>query len=837
MYSACGVPWKSHVVFDQLEWKNLYQWNALLSGYSKNEFYHDALCVFIELISLTDYKPDNYTFPCVIKACGGFLDVGLGRAVHGMVVKMGLADEVFVANALVIMYGKFGMVEKSKDIFECIPERNLVSWNSMLSVLVDIGDYQGCFCLFTQLLQMEDFVPDSATFVTVLPLCAREGLATVGRAIHGLAMKVGISGELSVRNSLIDMYSKCRMLAQAWDLFDVNANKNVVTWNSIIGGYAREGDVNRTCGLLRKMQKAQDGLKADQVTVLNVLSVFSDASELMCVKELHGYSLRRRFGKDELLMNAFISAYARCVSLISAECVFYELESKTMSSWNALIGGLLNNGEALKAIEIYLEMRTSGMYPDSVSITSLLLACTQLKLPNHGMQIHGYVLRNGLETDLFISASLLSFYFSCGFPLLAQILFNNLENRSLVTWNAMIAGYSQSRLPSKALKVFHQLVSEGIQPDEIALVSVLGACSQLSSLSLGKEAHCFVLKHQLMDSFLICSVIDMYAKSGSLELSQKVFNQLSDKDSASCTVMISGLAIHGYGEEANNLYLTMQKNGLKPDRFTYAGILMACKHAGLVEEGLKYFGQMRSLHSIEPELEHYACVVDMLGRAGRFADALDLVAKMPLQPDAGVWSSLLNSSMIHKEFNFGRIFAEKLLKLSPQKSETYVLVSNFFAGYGMWDHVRTLRRNMKELGLEKDVGCSWIEIEGKSSSFTASDRIHPESKLIWSMWRRLEEKISKMGYSPDIGSVLHELKEEEKLEILRGHSEKLALSFALLKTAKDTSVRIFKNLRICQDCHNAIKLVSKVTCREIIVRDNKLFHHFKEGFCSCGDYW
>lgn len=264
---------------------------------------------------------------------------------------------------------------------------------------------------------------------------------------------------------------------------------------------------------------------------------------------------------------------------------------------------------------------------------------------------------------------------------------------------------------------------------------------------------------------------------------------------------------------------------------------MACNHAGLVEEGLKYFNEMHIVHGIEPELEHYACLIDMLGRAGRFEDALEIVDRMPMHPDAGIWSSLLSSCRIHGELDLGKTFAERLLRLDPNKAEIYVLASNLFAGKGRWDDVRRMRGKIKEMGLEKDVGCSWIEVRGKSYSFVAGNQAHPESKLIHGMWRRLEAQITEMGYLPDLGSVLHDLKEEEKLENLRGHSEKLAISFGLLKTTKDVTFKVYNNLRICQDCHNAIKLVSKVTCREMIVRDNKRFHHFKDGICSCGDYW
>ncbi|MCL7037738.1 hypothetical protein MKW94_015645 [Papaver nudicaule] len=329
----------------------------------------------------------------------------------------------------------------------------------------------------------------------------------------------------------------------------------------------------------------------------------------------------------------------------------------------------------------------------------------------------------------------------------------------------------------------------------------------------------------------------MYAKIGSIEQSRRTFDGLVEKDAVSWTVMVTGYGLHGLGKEAIELFEAMQRKGLKPDRYTFIGILMACNHAGLVEEGLKYFSEMQSVHKIEPKLEHYACMVDMLGRAGHLDHAASLIENMPDEPDAGIWGSLLSACRTYGNMDLGEKISKKLLDLEPNKAEHYVLVSNLFAGSGRWDDVRKVRQKMREMGLVKDPGSSWIEVRGKVYNFFASDDTHPESKEIRKMWRELEEKIRGIGFVPDTGSVLHELDEGEKEELLRGHSEKLAICFGLLKMTKGSILRVCKNLRICHDCHNAAKLVSKVMQRQIIVRDNKRFYHFRDGLCSCGDYW
>ncbi|XP_054791268.1 pentatricopeptide repeat-containing protein At1g18485-like [Prosopis cineraria] len=838
MYSMCGSPSDSRFVFNGMQKKNLIQWNALLSAYARNDLFHDAILLFVELISATEFSPDNFTLPCVIKACSGLLNLTLGKVIHGLAVKMAFFSDGFVGNALIAMYGKCGCIEEALQVFECMPERNLVSWNSIMYVFSDNGLSRDSYDLFEGLLNSEQsLIPDSATMVTIIPVSASKSEVNTGMLLHGLALKLGLSQELMVNNSLVDMYAKCGYLPEAHILFDRNDQRNVVSWNSLIGGYSKEGDAHGTFDLLRKMQ-TEDEIVVNEVTLLNVLPAFLDEFQLRSLKELHGYAFRHGFQDYELVANAFVAAYAKCMSPSYAERVFHGMKTKTVSSWNALIGGHAQNGFPGKALDSYLLMTESGLDPDSFTIGSLLLACAHLKLLQYGKEIHSFMLRNGLELDEFVGISLLSLYIHCEEILPAKLLFDRMEDKSVVSWNSMISGFLQSELPVEAINTFRQMLSNRNQPHEIAIIGVIGACSQLSALRLGKEVHCFVLKaHLTEDTYISCSLIDMYAKTGCMKQSRNIFDRVKERDEASWNVIIAGYGIHGHGHEAIELFEMMQTSGCKPDSLTFIGLLMACSHSGLVTEGLKYHRQMQSLYGIEPKLEHYACVVDMLGRAGQLNEALKLVNEMPEEPDSGIWSSLLSSCRNYGDLDIGEKASSKLLELGPEKAENYVLLSNLYAALGKWDDVRKVRQRMKGIGLQKDAGCSWIEVGGKAYRFLVGDASLSESKKIRQTWMKLEKKICKIGYKPDTSCVLHELEEDEKIEILRGHSEKLAISFGLLNTPKGSPLRVCKNLRICVDCHNAARFISKVIKREIIVRDNKRFHHFSNGLCSCGDYW
>ncbi|OMO49445.1 Pectinesterase, catalytic [Corchorus capsularis] len=368
MYSMCGSPVDSRLVFDDLEGKNLFQWNAMVSGYSRNQLHEEALRTFIDLVTKTEFKPDNFTLPCVIKACGGILDVGLGQGVHGMTVKLGLLGDVFVCNALIACYGKYGHVHEAVKVFDFMSQKNLVSWNSMIRVFSENGFSRESFSLFRKMLECEEsLVPDEASLVTILPVCAGEGDVKMGMVFHSLAVKLGLSQELMVNNALIDMYSKCGWLSYARTLFSKDGNKNVVSWNTMIQGFSIEGDVGGAFDLLRKMQVAK-GEKANEVTILNVLPVCLEKSELLYLKELHGYSIRHSFQYDELVANSFVAAYAKCGLLCSAQNVFNGMEEKTVNSWNALIGGYAQNGAPTRALEFYLHMKNSGLEPDRFTL-------------------------------------------------------------------------------------------------------------------------------------------------------------------------------------------------------------------------------------------------------------------------------------------------------------------------------------------------------------------------------------------------------------------------------------------------------------------------------------
>ena len=403
----------------------------------------------------------------------------------------------------------------------------------------------------------------------------------------------------------------------------------------------------------------------------------------------------------------------------------------------------------------------------------------------------------------------------------------------------MIVGYAQNGISSNALALFRSMIREGPKPNSYTLAALLSVFSSLASLDHGKQIHAVAMRLEEASSISVGNaLITMYSRSGSIKDARKVFNQIcSYRDTLTWTSMILALAQHGLGNVAIELFEKMLKINLKPDHITYVSVLSACTHVGLVEQGKRYFNLMTNVHNIEPTSSHYACMIDLLGRAGLLEEAYNFITNMPIEPDVVAWGSLLSSCRVYKNVDLAKVAAEKLLFIDPNNSGAYSALANTLSACGKWEDAAKVRKSMKDRAVKKEQGFSWVQIQNKVHTFGVDDALHPQRDAIYRMISKIWNEIKKMGFIPDTNSVLHDLEQEVKEQILRHHSEKLAIAFALINTPEYSTLRIMKNLRVCNDCHTAIKYISKLVKREIIVRDATRFHHFKDGSCSCQDYW
>lgn len=540
--------------------------------------------------------------------------------------------------------------------------------------------------------------------------------------------------------------------------------------------------------------------------------------------------------------------------------------------WNTVIKAYTYHGPFHVALLIYLKMLQNGTPPANFSFPVILKAIASLAALSEGRQIHACIVKSGIHMadDLFVANSLLDTYAKCGQLGDARIVFDKMPCRNVITftamldayarlgnmdrargvfedmpernvysWTAMVAGYVRNDMPEKALSVFRRMQREGVRPDEVALLSALSACARVGALELGCWIHDYASRNGLrMDKVSLANaLIDMYAKSGDIDEAMEVFSGMTKRSVVSWNSMISGFAIHGHGVEALRLFEDMQGKGFAPNEVTFVAILSSCSHNGFVEEGYKYFNAMHQVYGVKRNIRHYGCMVDLLGRAGRLKEAVGLINNMPMEPNAIVWGALLAACRSHGDVDLGEYAMNKLLQLEPDGSGNYVLLSNAYAASGRWDDSAKVRAKMRGVGVAKEPGCSWVEVKNMVHEFVAGDKSHPQSAKIYKVLDELGERLRDAGYVPDTSSVLHDIEEEAKEEMLGRHSEKLAIAFSLINTEANDTIRIVKNLRVCRDCHTMAKYITKILDREIILRDRNRFHRFKDGSCSCGDYW
>ncbi|OIW09101.1 hypothetical protein TanjilG_16328 [Lupinus angustifolius] len=541
--------------------------------------------------------------------------------------------------------------------------------------------------------------------------------------------------------------------------------------------------------------------------------------------------------QNQDLATKLVNLYSVCNSPWYAHKVFDKIPKGNLFLWNVLIRGYAWNGPHEVAISLYHQMIVYGLSPDNFTFPFVLKACSALSAIGVGRRIHECVIRTGWERDVFVGAALVDMYAKCGCVVDAHRVFNEIVVRDAVLWNSMLAAYAQNGHPDESLDLCREMVLTGVKPTEATLVTVISSSADTACLPHGKEIHGHSWRHGFQFNDKVkTALIDMYAKCGSVKAARVLFEQLWEKRVVSWNAIITGYAMHGLAIEALDLFEKMRKEA-RPDHITFVGVLAACSRGRLLDEGREFYNMMVRDYGINPTVQHFTCMVDLLGHCGQLGEAYDLIRQMTVLPDSGVWGALLNACKIHGNVELAELALEKLTELEPDDSGNYVILANMYAQSGNWEGVARLRQLMIDKGIKKNIACSWIEVKNKVYAFLSGDVSHPNSDAIYAELKRLERLMLETGYVPDTGSVFHDVEEDEKTNMVCSHSERLAIAFGLISTLPGTRLLITKNLRICEDCHVAIKFISKITEREITVRDVNRYHHFKLGICSCGDYW
>ncbi|XP_074292318.1 pentatricopeptide repeat-containing protein At3g24000, mitochondrial-like isoform X1 [Silene latifolia] len=568
-----------------------------------------------------------------------------------------------------------------------------------------------------------------------------------------------------------------------------------------------------------------------------LLKQFAELGHLRHGRMVHAHVFKSEFKDDVIINNNILYMYSKCGAVREAQKFFDEMPIKDTFTWTTMIIAYSQNGSPSRALLLFPQMLHLGAKPNKFTFSSLLKASRAVSTVKHGMHMHALCIKYGYDSCAYVGTALVDIYIGYGLMNEAELIFDGLLSKNEVSWNALIAGYARNDQGDKALNLFQRMKRETFEPDDFTYSSVLSSCASSGSLEQGKWIHGHVIKSGMtLVGFVGNTLLHMYAKCGSIMDAEKVFTRLTKQSVVSWNTMLTGYAQYGLGRKSVNLFDAMLKTKIQPNEITFLGLLTACSHAGLVDEGWDHLNRMK-LFGLEPKVGHYVTMVDLFGRAGRLDEAVKFITNMPIEPVAEIWKALLGACRSHKNMELGVYAAKRVFELDPCDPGPYVILSNIYASAGRRADVAKVRMMMKECGVSKEPACSWVEIENVVHVFVADDHTHPQIKEIYKTWENISAKIKEIGYVPDTNQVLLFVEDREREVNLQQHSEKLALAFAILNTPPGSIIRIKKNIRMCVDCHSAIKFVSRVIKREILVRDTKRFHHFQNGSCSCGDYW
>lgn len=802
----------------------------------------------------------------------------------------GIAERnMFSWNTIITGFSNFGRVREARKMFDEMPERDSVSWNAMMTAHFRHGECEEATRLFVSMTRVGDCKPDLFTLAVAMKACGGIRLLGLCRQLHCLSLKFDFGKDPYIRTAVLDMYIKCEAMEFASQEFETMVNPSLFCWNSMIMGYSKSSGVNYALELFYKMperdivswntvisilsrhgcrtrtlsmfiEMQNQGFRPNSMTYASVLSACASVPDLVWGKHLHARVVRSESSIDVFVGSALVDMYAKCGCLEAAKQVFDSLPNHNMVSWTSIIGGFAQSGLEEEALVLFNKMRGAAVASDQFTLATVLGACSSIKNLTLGVQFHAYTIKIGYETTVPVANALLTMYAKCesvqaadlifrsmptrdiiswtaiataysqiGDIHKARALFDKMPERNVITWNSMLATYIQNGHAEEGLKMYGRMLRGGdVKPDWITFTTLLSACADSAALRLGNQIVSQSVRHGFdYDVSVANGIVTMYSKCGRIEEAQEVFNLMPVKDLVSWNAMITGYAQNGIGRKAIHIFEDMLKMGVKPDYVTYIAVLSGCSHSGLVSEGQYYFTSMTKDYNISPRPEHFACMVDLLGRAGYLEQAKMMIDEMPIQPTTAVWGALLGACRIHGNTKLAECAVKHLFELDSKDSGSYVLLANTYAKAGKLDDVAEVRKLMRERGIQKNPGCSWIEVDNRIHVFTVDDTSHPQIGDVQKMLDEVLKKIEDTGHVIDARSYRSQ----------SHHSERLAAAFGLISLPVWMPIHIMKNLRICGDCHTVIKLMSLVTARELIVRDANRFHHFKDGACSCGDYW
>ncbi|KNA08200.1 hypothetical protein SOVF_164490 [Spinacia oleracea] len=704
MYCKMSQLDRARKVFDKMPKTDIVSWNAMIGGISKDGDPDEALG-FVRAMQRGGVVPNSVSllnmFPSVCK----LENVRLCRSVHGFVIRRDFPLKVY--NGLIDAYSKCGFVEYARCIFNQLRGRDHVSWGTMMAGYAHNGYFFEVLRLFDELKSSSAMMNKISVVSSSLAASELRDLKK-GKEIHNCAVQYGMDFDTIVATSLMTMYVKCGEFGKATELFRGLKEKDLVAWSALIAALVQSGFPIEAVSLFREM--VHEKLKPSSVTLLSIFPACAELSSGNPGKSIHCYCLKADIDSEVAVGNGLVSMYAKRGLFTQALTFFFRMPCKNIVSYNSLISGYSQSGVSCQVMKIFHELLTSGLKPDSETMVSVIPSCALTQDLEHGTYVHALIIKCGFASECHVKNALIDMYAKCSRIYSAERLFN--ENDSIkdeVTWNAIISGYVHNRKSNEALYAFCRMKSEGLQPSAVSMVSVLPAAAELSALPQGMSLHACTIRMGFQSNTHISnSLIDMYSKCGHFNGSEKLFKEMKNKDTVTWNTMLAGYALHGHATRAVELFSQMQGDNVMLDSVTFLSVLSACRHGGLVDEARRIFNSMHEKFNLELKLEHYACMVDLLGHGGLFSEIMNLVNQMPVEPDAAVWGALLGACRMHSNSDLAEMALNKLVKLEPENPAHYIGLSNIYAESGRWVEAKNMRLKQADAGLKKFPGCSWV---------------------------------------------------------------------------------------------------------------------------------
>uniref|UniRef100_A0A0D9W3Y5 Pentatricopeptide repeat-containing protein n=1 Tax=Leersia perrieri TaxID=77586 RepID=A0A0D9W3Y5_9ORYZ len=786
MYGRIGALADARQVFDEMTCPDAVCWNILITASSRAGCFDDVFHLFRAMLAcgVAESMPTAVTVAVVFPVCAKLRVLRTGSCIHGYVVKSGLEFDTLCGNALISMYSKCGgstAMDDALKAFSTICSKDVVSWNSIIAGYSENGLFEEALKLFGQMIS-EECLPNYSTLANILPFCSLVDYGRYyGKEIHGFVVRHGFETDISVSNALMAHYSKVCEMGAVESIFRSLTIGDIVTWNTVIAGYVMNGYASRALKLFQGLLFT--GLAPDSVSLISLLTASAQLGNVRVGMRVHGYILRHpELIQETSLMNALVSFYSQCDRFDAAFRAFITNQNKDLISWNAILSACANSEQHIDMfVRLLQEMSHDVTQWDFVTILNVIRVSTfyGIKMVR---EAHGYAVRVGYTSETSVANAIMDAYAKCGYPHDAETLFRTLAGRNTITdntmiscylknnyvehaemtfnkmavkdetsWNLMIRLYAQNDMCDQAFSMFHQLQSEGLNPDPISITNILLVCIHLSSVQLVKQCHGYMLRASLEDIHLEGSLLDAYSKCGNITNAYNLFQVSLHKDLVIFTAMIGAYAMHGMAEKAVEVFSKMLTLDIKPDHVVMTALLSACSHAGLVDAGVKIFRSIREIYGVEPTEVNCACMVDLLARGGRLQDAYNFAVDMsPNVVNANAWGSLLGACKVHGEVKIGRLAADRLFSMEAEDIGNYVIMSNIYAADDKWDGVEHVRKLMNSKDMKKPAGCSWIEVEKTRHLFIANDVQHQDRSSIYDVLRSLYQQIREQ---PSTGSV------------------------------------------------------------------------------------